>query len=219
MADLWALHRNNSIAIGPVEQEAPKPSRNPRSARIYQQHPIPLAPLLLYPWGMKKIIPSHQAPSASARSVSPLAPLLACCGVLALFAGCADEPESHMLSAPPPPTPTRSVLTTTTTTTPVAVATPVIVGGNPAYVTTASGTPVVSTVVVTEAPPALQQEIVLAQPSPQHVWLAGYWSWRDSRYVWMAGRWELPPTSSSVWVTPRWEQQGNAYKFYEGYWN
>jgi hypothetical protein len=104
------------------------------------------------------------------------------------------------------------MVTTTTMTTPVVI-------GNPAYGTPPAVMPAVSTIVVTQAPPTLQQEIVLAQPTPQHVWLAGYWSWRDSRYVWMAGRWELPPSSSAVWVGPRWEQQGNAYKFYEGYWN
>jgi hypothetical protein len=43
--------------------------------------------------------------------------------------------------------------------------------------------------------------------------------WRDARYEWMAGHWELPSGSHSVWVVPRWEQQGNAYKFYEGYWD
>jgi hypothetical protein len=95
--------------------------------------------------------------------------------------------------------------------------TPAVVAGNPAYVTTA--TPVVSTVVVTQAPPAMQQEIVLAQPSPEDVWLPGYWSWRDSHYQWIPGRWELPPSPNSVWVAPTWQQQGNAYKFTEGYWN
>ena len=103
-------------------------------------------------------------------------------------------------------------------TTPVVVSTPVVVG-NPAYVTTSTATPVASTIIVTQAPPALQQEVVLAQPSPQHVWLAGYWTWRDARYEWMAGHWELPPNSGSVWVAPRWEREGNAYRFYEGYWN
>ena len=24
---------------------------------------------------------------------------------------------------------------------------------------------------------------------------------------------------NSTWVAPRWEQQGNAYRFYNGYWN
>jgi hypothetical protein len=65
----------------------------------------------------------------------------------------------------------------------------------------------------------LQREVVLAQPTAQHVWLAGYWTWRNDRYEWMAGHWELPPSQSSVWVAPRWEHQGNAYRFYEGYWN
>ena len=88
----------------------------------------------------------------------------------------------------------------------------------PAYVTTSTATPVVSTIIVTQAPPALQQEVVLAQPSSQHVWIAGYWTWRNDRYEWMAGHWELPPNSGSVWVGPRWEQEGNAYRFYEGYW-
>ena len=105
------------------------------------------------------------------------------------------------------------------TTTPVTVVTPAVVAGNPAYVTTSTATPVVNTLVVTQAPPALQQEVVLAQPSPRHVWLAGYWTWRDARYEWMAGHWELPPSSNSVWVAPRWEHEGNAYRFTEGYWN
>jgi hypothetical protein len=92
-----------------------------------------------------------------------------------------------------------------------------VVVANPGYVATTS--PVVSTTVITQAPPALQQEVVMAQPSPQHVWLPGYWTWRNSRYEWMAGHWELPPSTSTAWIAPRWEQQGNAYKFYEGYWN
>lgn len=70
-----------------------------------------------------------------------------------------------------------------------------------------------------QVPPAVQQEVALAQPSSKHVWLPGYWTWNNNRYEWMAGHWELPPTAASVWVAPRWEQQGTAYKFTEGYWN
>jgi hypothetical protein len=109
------------------------------------------------------------------------------------------------------------VTTTTTTTTPDTV--PAVLVGNPVRVTYATATPGATTTIVTEAPPALQQEVVLAQPSPSDVWIAGYWSWRNSRYEWIAGHWELPPNSSSVWVAPTWQQQGNGYKFTEGYWN
>jgi hypothetical protein len=95
---------------------------------------------------------------------------------------------------------------------------PVVVA-NPGYVTTTNAVPVSSTIVVTQAPPALQTEVVLAQPSPQHVWIPGYWTWRSEQYQWMAGHWELPPSSGSTWFAPRWEQEGNAYRFHEGYWN
>jgi hypothetical protein len=94
-------------------------------------------------------------------------------------------------------------------------------GLNPANVTITSATPGVHTIIVTEAPPALQSEVVLAQPSPNYVWVAGYWTWRNNGngYQWIAGHWELPPNRNSVWVAPTWQRQGNAYKFTEGYWN
>lgn len=143
-------------------------------------------------------------------SVSPLAPVLVICAAIGLQAGCASEPESHLVSAPPPGVPSTT-MTTTTTTQPVMVA--------PTYVTNTPQGPVMTTTVVTQAPPAMQQDIVLAQPSSQHVWIAGYYTWRNDRYEWMSGHWELPPYSNAVWVKPTWEQQGNAYKFTEGHWN
>jgi hypothetical protein len=112
------------------------------------------------------------------------------------------------------------MVTTTSATTPVAVSSPqYVTTTQPAYVTTNNGAPAVSTVVVTQAPPVPQVDVVIARPSPNHVWLAGYWTWRDNQYEWMAGHWELPPGSNSVWIAPRWEQEGNAYRFHEGYWN
>ena len=143
-------------------------------------------------------MPVFLSPLAPIR-VLALAPVLASLGFLA---GCASTPDSHVVSAPPPAAPT----TTTTTTTVVNTAAPL-------------AEPVASTVVVTQAPPALQQEVAQARPSSQHMWVPGYWTWRHERYEWMAGHWELPPTSTSVWVAPSWERQGNAYKFTEGYWN
>ena len=132
---------------------------------------------------------------------------LTCCGFLGLAAGCTTAGTSHRVSAPPPPTPTKS-MTTTTTTTPVTVQ-PVAVS-SPASSTTT---------VVTQIPPALQQEVPIAQPSASHIWLAGFWTWRNDRYEWMSGHWELPPSQRSTWVAPRWDKSGKSYRFYEGYWN
>jgi hypothetical protein len=123
-------------------------------------------------------------------------------GGLALMAGCASEPESHVVSAPPPTAPQTQIVVATQ---PQAVAVPNASGG---------------TILVTQAPPAVQAEYVTSQPSSDHKWVAGYWTWRNSRYEWMAGHWELPPTRSSVWVAPRWERTSDGnYRFFEGYWN
>jgi hypothetical protein len=170
---------------------------------------------------------NHYLPlrSGLARGALTLLPFTLCCGALAVLAGCESEPDSHLVSAPPPPPPNRTVITTTTTTSPVGA--PAMIVSAPAgyvatpggYIVTTAPTPVLSTTIVTQAPPALQQEVVLAQPSPQHVWLAGYWTWRNNQYEWMAGHWELPPSPGSTWVLPRWESENGAYRFYEGYWS
>jgi hypothetical protein len=167
---------------------------------------------------METQLQSPTSPATNSAARTRALPLLLCLGSLGLLAGCATEPISHVVSAPPPPPPTKTMTTTTTTTTPNAVVTPVMINGQPGYATTA-GVPGVSTTVVTQAPPEMPPEVVVAQPSPQHAWLAGYWTWRNDRYEWMAGHWELPPTSGALWVKPRWESSGTgAYRFYEGYW-
>lgn len=85
--------------------------------------------------------------------------------------------------------------------------------------TTSPQMPASSIIIVTPvAPPPVQQEVVLARPSMQHQWVAGYWVWREDHYEWMAGHWVVPPQPNSVWVMPRWDREGSAYRFYEGYW-
>jgi hypothetical protein len=154
---------------------------------------------------------------APCRAVARITTILVTSSALGLLAGCATEPESHVVSDSPPPAPVRSVTTTTTTTTPDTM--PAIVVGSPGNMVVTSAAPAINTTIVTVAPPALQSEVVLAQPAPNYVWVPGYWTWHNESYQWVAGNWQLPPNSSSVWVAPRCEQQGNAYKFTEGYWN
>jgi len=124
-------------------------------------------------------------------------------GALAFFAGC-EAPESHVVSAPPPPNPVVSQPVAAQTAPQVVVAAP---------------TPATGTIIVTQAPPAQQQEVVQARPSSAHAWVPGYWTWRNSRYEWMGGHWEIPPRTNATWVAPRWERlDDGSYRFYEGYW-
>ena len=138
--------------------------------------------------------------SSSYRYLSGLAAVAAA----GLLAGCGSYPESHVVSAPPPPPPQL-------------VASP---NQPPQVVVTGTAQTANGTIIVMQAPPALQEEVVVAQPSSEHKWVPGYWTWRNERYEWMAGHWEVPPSSSSVWVTARWERTSDGgYRFYEGYWN
>lgn len=202
------IARASSRGPSGVDQAA-EPQRGYPGSYLEQ----PIAPRFAagYSPPMENPILAHRSLRTSVRTLHRVLPLIAGCGLIALLPGCASEPDSHLVSAPPPPPPNRAVTTTTTVITPAAT--------SPAYTTTSTTAPVANTIVITQTPPAPQAEVVLAQPSSQHVWIAGYWTWRNERYEWMAGHWQLPPNSGAVWVAPRWEQQGNAYKFYEGYWN
>lgn len=137
-------------------------------------------------------------------------------GAVGLLAGCASYPESHVVSAPPPPPPAAAPAATVYT----APATTTAVTPNGQTVAVPVPSPVgASSVVVMQAPPQAQQEVPSPRPSRDHVWVPGYWSWRNSRYEWMAGRWEVPPRAGAVWVPPRWQPEGNSWRFYEGYWD
>jgi hypothetical protein len=149
-----------------------------------------------------------------------LSSLFAICGALGLFGGCATEPESHLVTAPPPPPPTAA-MGVAPAPQPVIVTQPqqVLVTQPQQVYTTAAVPTTANSYIVMQAPPAPQPEAVPPRPSNEHVWVAGYWTWQNSRYAWMAGHWVVPPSSTAVWVNPRWEPEGGAFRFYEGYWN
>lgn len=82
-----------------------------------------------------------------------------------------------------------------------------------------SAPPPAETVFASEPPPAPQREMIYERPTPTHVWIPGYWGWRDGRHVWVAGQWALAPRANLTWVPPRWEHRGgNRYAFVDGYW-
>jgi len=73
---------------------------------------------------------------------------------------------------------------------------------------------------VAQPPPPPRREVIVERerPSSAHVWINGYWVWRENRHVWIAGRWQRPPHAHAVWVEPRWEHRPEGHLFIEGYW-
>jgi len=73
---------------------------------------------------------------------------------------------------------------------------------------------------VAQPPPPPRHEVIVERerPSREHVWIKGYYVWREGRHEWIAGHWERPPHKHAVWIEPRWEQRPQGYVFIEGSW-
>ncbi|MDS4040927.1 MAG: YXWGXW repeat-containing protein [Candidatus Competibacter sp.] len=67
-------------------------------------------------------------------------------------------------------------------------------------------------------PPPLRAEIVTVAPSPQHVWMPGYWTWRDDDWVWQPGYWEARPYAMTEWVPGQWVATTDGWLWKKGYW-
>jgi hypothetical protein len=67
-------------------------------------------------------------------------------------------------------------------------------------------------------PPPVRVEVRPAMPGPRHVWVPGYWGWRNERHFWVTGVWRMPPRQNWVWVEPQWVNDGGGWGFVEGHW-
>ena len=71
----------------------------------------------------------------------------------------------------------------------------------------------------TEAPPCRPMDDERPeQPSPDHVWVTGYWWWTNRTYVWVPGYWALPPRPGYVYVSGYWKYIGNRWGYVRGGW-
>jgi hypothetical protein len=70
-------------------------------------------------------------------------------------------------------------------------------------------------------PPPLQDEVVVATPGPDFVWIGGHYEYGvDAKsYTWKAGSWERPPHPGATWVAPRYEERGGKRIYHAGHWD
>lgn len=70
-----------------------------------------------------------------------------------------------------------------------------------------------------DAPPPIRMEARPYRPSPNYLWVAGYWDRQDDRWAWSPGRWENPGHRGSSWVQPRYQREDGAYRYEPGHWS
>jgi hypothetical protein len=87
-----------------------------------------------------------------------------------------------------------------------------------ACVIEAGAAPPPNGVAVAGPPPQPMQEVRVAAPGAQVVWVAGYWHWTGMQYTWIPGHWDRPPPGA-LWRVPRYTVREGTY-FYEpgGWW-
>ena len=77
-----------------------------------------------------------------------------------------------------------------------------------------------NTVIVAQAPPAPQVEVVPVAPGPAYVWVPGYWSIGvGGGWVWVGGHYGIPPRPHAVWVAGHWGWHGRGYVWVGGHWH
>jgi hypothetical protein len=73
-------------------------------------------------------------------------------------------------------------------------------------------------VVVKTGPPVARVEVRGHAPSPNHVWVGGYWKWSGSAHGWVAGGWRVPPHHGGVRVDGHWKKAYGGWTWAPGHW-
>ena len=72
-------------------------------------------------------------------------------------------------------------------------------------------------VVVADAPPPMQTEVIVASPGPDFLWIGGSWEWHD-RWVWSAGRWDRRPYGGARWYAGSHRFEHGRHSYTRGHW-
>lgn len=66
--------------------------------------------------------------------------------------------------------------------------------------------------------PPQTADAVPPAPSPDAIWISGYWLFDGRSYAWLAGHWEVPPPGAHAYVAAHWENQGSRSGYVPSYW-
>ena len=74
-------------------------------------------------------------------------------------------------------------------------------------------------IIVRDHPPALRAEHCPPPPSPEHVWIPGYWQHDHGQYVWVPGHYVVRPHAHAHWIPETWVETPHGWRFVPGHWD
>lgn len=73
------------------------------------------------------------------------------------------------------------------------------------------------TIIVQEAPPPIQTEVIPVAPGPGFIWIGGFWGYEGHHYVWHHGHYTRGP-AGNVWVRDSWVHSRRGWEYQRGHW-
>jgi hypothetical protein len=75
--------------------------------------------------------------------------------------------------------------------------------------------------IVGHAPPARRHEVRTERPSPNHVWVGGFWHHTGTDWNWNDGRWAERPQGQrhARWIAPRYQKVKGGTRYMPGHWS
>lgn len=78
---------------------------------------------------------------------------------------------------------------------------------------------VINPVMVQPPQPAPQVEVIPIAPTPDYVWVPGYWSWNGITWIWIRGSWRYPSRPGHLWIGGHFEAHGHRRFWVGGHWH
>jgi len=84
------------------------------------------------------------------------------------------------------------------------------------YVVERPGPP--TEVIVVEQPPPERVEAIPVPPSPNHIWVPGYWVRHGNAWVWVEGCHVERPRQTARWEPGHWNRRPGGWVWIPGHW-
>ena len=68
-----------------------------------------------------------------------------------------------------------------------------------------------------QEPPRIE-EVIVAEPGEDAIWIPGHWDRKKGDWVWKKGEWVHHPLPNAYWLPSHWEEHDGKWRWHNGHW-